>query len=209
MNGPAPTTAADLVARSGLDATGADAPGGDVVAATEAEYRYDPERTVGLLAGALTRLHAVTVPDGTVPVLDPGSLVARAERALDEGLLHAEGLDDAYAHMAPERLVAILRSGAPAEERSRPPVLTHGAPTLEHLRCRDGAAVGFVRWDGAAVADPYRDLAVAARSVATGLGPMLVATLFERCGIDRPDPVLVDWYALVDQLERLAGRNRR
>jgi hypothetical protein len=38
---------------------------------------------------------------------------------------------------------------------------------------------------------------------------MLVATLFERCGLDRPDPVLVDWYALVDQLERLAGRNRR
>jgi len=107
-----------------------------------------------------------------------------------------------------QRLVAILRSGAPTPERSRPPVLTHGAPRLELLRCRDGAAVGFVGWEGAAVADPYRDLAVAARSVATGLGPMLVPALFERCGIDRPDPILVDWYALVDQLERLAARGR-
>ena len=62
--------------------------------------------------------------------------------------------------------------------------------------------MGFVNWTGAALADPYRDLAVSATSVATSFGPMLVPEFFDAYGLTHPDPLRLDWYALSAQLVR-------
>jgi len=189
----------ELVAAAGLDATSATC----ATAATDPEYRYDPERTVGLLAGALARLHDLAVPAGAGPVLAPARLVARARAAVAAGLT-VDGMSAAYSHMDPSRLVEVLADGEAAMADLWMPALTHGSPTLQRLQCVDGAAQGFDRWGDAAVSDPYRDLAVAAQDVAATLGPMLVPVLFERYGDARPgygapDPVRVDWYVLAAQ----------
>ena len=195
-------TVRSLVVAAGLDATGAHAGDPTAAPATASEYRYDPERTVGLLARALARLHGLGVPTGAVPVLRPDDLVDRARSAVAAGRTTAD-LAPAYAHMAPDRLVAALADGV-GPRRDAAPVLTHGAPTLARLICADGAAVGFVGWDDAAVSDAYRDLAVAAADIAGTLGPMLVPVFFERyrdarSDLGAPDPVAVDWYVLAAQ----------
>lgn len=193
MSGAEPATAlSDAVAAAGLD------PAGAGVSGTDLEYRYEPDRTVALLAGALARLHAVAVPDDG-PRLGTGDVVALARRRLDDGRIDAATLDPAYAHVEPARLVEVLADGA-ARLGTSAPVITHGAATLDALRCEAGAALGLAGTAHLAVADPYRDLAVAARSVASTFGPMLVPELFERYGGPPADPVRLDWWALATVL---------
>jgi aminoglycoside phosphotransferase len=185
-----------LIARSGLDATGQ--PGEP---ATAVEYRVDAERTVRLLGETLARLHAVELaPDECSAALTPERIAASAAEAVAAGRV-ASDRTPAYAHLPAERLLQVLTDGAPQiAARSEPPVLTHGAPTLSNLRCERGSAVGFVEWDAVAVADRYRDLAVAARSVARHLVPILVPVLFEHYRASSPDPVRLDWYSLAAEL---------
>lgn len=192
--------------RAGLDATGRD--GGP---ATSPEYRVQPERTVGLLASALGRLHSISAGDqpvdpraatmGERAVLDPVRVADAAQEALSAGRLADLPPGSTYGHLPVERLVEVLVSGAEdVSQRSGAAVLCHGAPTLQHLWCDRGEVVGFVEWQRAAWADPYLDLAIAARDVAEVLTPMLVPELFERYGETRPDPIRVDWWALAAEL---------
>jgi aminoglycoside 3'-phosphotransferase-2 len=183
---------ADAVAAAGLD------PGGRGVPATDLEYRYEPDRTVGLLAGALARLHAVAVPaDG--PRLTPADVVSLARDRLAVGRITPDTVDAAYTHVDPTRLVDVLAEGS-HRLADAPAVITHGSATLDALRCEAGAALGLAGTECLAVADPYRDLAVAARSIATTFGPMLVPELFERYGGPPADPVRLDWWALATVL---------
>ena len=193
-----------------LRAAGLDAGSDDGVPASSPEYRFDVEHTVGLLAQAIAAVHSSTAT-ADAPPLDPDGLVERARAALEAGRLRPDRLSSAYRHIEPTRLVEVL-AATRTTSLARPapdPVLTHGRPTLDALRCRDGVALGFVGWERAALADPYRDLAVAATSVAEGLGPMLVPTFFDRYGeaigdparYSHPDPLRLDWYALACQLD--------
>lgn len=186
-----------LVARSGLDATGM--PGEP---ATSIEYRVDAERTVHLLADVLARLHATELDAGARQLaLDARQMAAVAATSVGGPRSVSTPRSAAYSHVPDERLVEILLDGAPgAAARNDRWVLTHGSPTLAHLHCDRGSAVGLVDWSRAAVADPYRDLAIAARSVANDLAPILVTTLFERYGERAPDPVRLDWYSLAAEL---------
>ncbi len=158
----------------------------------------DPERIVELLAGALARLHDLGAADG-VPTVSAPALVERARAAVADGW----GPDPVgpYAHMAADRLLGVLESGLDSVDA--PLVLTHGRPTVERLRVRSGAGA-LVGWEHAALADPYRDLAIAAQDLASSIGPMLVPLLFERYRAARPAagdaaPRRLDWYVLAGQ----------
>lgn len=207
MSAPNDPSRADA-ARQAATAAGLVAAPDEGVPGSSPEYRFDVEHTVGLLAATLAALHTAPLPRPAEP-LDPDELVELARDALAAGRLHVEAVSAAYRHVEPARLVEILAAGRATSlsGAGETPVATHGRPTLDALRCRDGAALGFAGWDRAAVADRYRDLAVAASSVATDLGPMLVPTLFERYAAavhddryDHPDPLRLDWYALAAEL---------
>lgn len=193
---------AALVARSGMDARGADGE-----PATSIEYRVDAERTVRLLAAALAALHATELSDGERRAgLAATDLASDAVGAFGAGTLQHSERSGAYAHMSDERLVDALVAGAEgAAARQSRQVLTHGTPTLSHLWCDHGSVVGLISWDRPAVADPYRDLAVAARCIATDMAPILVPTFFEHYGESSPDPVRIDWYALLAELVGSGG----
>ncbi len=186
----APTALRHAVQRSGLQAS---ASVGEP--ATAVEYRVQAERTVGLLADALARLHRTDLTDEERRLaLDAPQLAAAVERS------SGRPRSAAYTHIDDERLHAILVDGAAgAAARADRVVLTHGAPTLAHLIADQGVLVGWVDWRSAAVADPYRDLAVAARSVAE-MSPALVPVLMERYGEQSPDPIRLDWYSLLAEL---------
>ena len=192
------TDAARLATTAGLDATDLDADPAD-----DAEFRFDPERTVRLVAELLARVHQVPLPVGVTPELGPPQLLERARDALTSGW--RADADGPYGHVEPERLVQVLADGSTDAVERYSPVLTHGCPTLDRFRGRAGQLVGLVDWGAAAVSDPYRDLAVAAQGVAATLGPMLVPVLVDAyataAGLGAPDPVLVDWYALAAQFE--------
>jgi aminoglycoside phosphotransferase (APT) family kinase protein len=186
----------DAVVAAGLDATGSDAE-----PATDPEYRMQPEATVQLLASTLAELHSVAVPAGAQPVLGPVELVS----AVRDGRLRGRERSDAYAHMSMDRLVEALAEAAPTVLMRCRSVVTHGGPTLDTLRCRDGRAVGLADWSRLAVGDPYRDLAVAATSVAVELGPVLVPVLLDAWvaavpGEPPPDPLRLDFHALAAEL---------
>lgn len=202
------------VVAADLDATGR---GG--TPATEPEYRFDVERTVGMLARTLAALHGTppALRDPSIPTYDPDALVERARTSVDRGLVTRESLSRAYRHMEPERLLEVLAERRPTW-RPDDAVLTHGRPELANLHGSAGAALGFVGWERCGIADRYRDLAVASRSVAEDLGPMLVPVLLDdyhsalagspttspgdpaHLDPPRPDPVRLDWYALVAEL---------
>lgn len=169
--------------------------------ATDPEYLATPELVVDLLGTALGHLHACPTVGAGVPELRPPDLVERARRRLAEGRIAPDSLPVSYRHMAPERLVDVLAQGAERAATGWAPVLSHGSPTVAHLRCRDGRALGFSHWEGAALADRHLDLAAAAADVAATLVPALLPQLVDRYlatspDMPPPDPLLLDWYAL-------------
>jgi aminoglycoside phosphotransferase len=198
-----------LVRDAGLDATGVPGEPGDSI-----EYRVDAERTVGLLAATLRRLHDLDIggldgrahhgdgaPPGMARVDRAEDVVARVESAFAAGELDDRERSPAYAHIPLDRLVRILSEGAAtAEERATTAVVLHGRPTLSRLWCRSGVAVGLVDWTDLAIGDRYLDLAVAIRSIAADLAPVLVPVFVERYGLEHPDPILLDWYSLAAEL---------
>lgn len=168
-------------------------------AATEPEYRLDAERTIGAFASTLARLHRVEVQPSTLRrrrelVTTPEDLVARAAAAQHE-------VGEAYRHISRDRLVSILREGAGSIAPDPDTlVVSHGAPTFDRLRFVDHEPIGFSDWSHAGLADPYLDLAVAARDVAARFGPAPIHAFFDQYGLDRPDPVRLDWYLLAVEL---------
>ncbi len=192
-----PIDLSSAIARSGLDATGkAGEP------ASSIEYRVDAEGTVRRLGAVLAQLHGVDLDTAEMAAaVGPSELVERARVAVSQPTGERPARSAEYRHVDDTRLLEILADGATAVGgRCGRTVLTHGRPTLQNLWCFRGSAVGLLDWADAAVGDPHRDLAVAARSIATELSPMLVPSFVDSYGLFAPDVVALDWYALAVEL---------
>jgi aminoglycoside phosphotransferase len=180
-----------LIAASGLDATGAGAPGSDPA------YRFEAERTIEAMASTLARLHGTPVPEqlrrNPAVVVAPAALVAAADAGTGQ-----PGV--AYRHLSRDRLVEILRSGTPADPAPEQLVLCHGRPTFGRLRFDGPTPLGFDDWSAAGLADPHLDLAAAARDLVARFGPAPIHAFFEHYASHRPDPVRLDWYLLAAEL---------
>lgn len=170
------------------------------LAASDPEYRSDPERTVTMLATLLGDLHDVHPAPGTLVTVTALDVAEGLRGDLERHALDAGRLDAAYRHMTLERLVEVLVAGVDTLGERPTDVLTHGAPTLEHLRVEDGRALGFAEWGTAAVGDPVRDLAPAVRSLVAAFGPGVVPAFFARYPHPTPPVTVIDWYALADAL---------
>ncbi|MHB1139559.1 MAG: phosphotransferase [Microthrixaceae bacterium] len=185
------TTLAPLAVAAGLDAGGSGTP------ATAPEHRFEAERTIRSLAETLARLHAVEVPaelrTDRALLVEPAELVDRAV-----GGTATPG--PSYRHLSRERLCEILRDGAPASPAPGDLVLSHGHPTFAQLRFDGATPVGFDGWTRVGLADPHLDLAAAARDLVALFGPAPIHAFFEHYGVERPDPVRLDWYLLAHEL---------
>ncbi len=82
-------------------------------------------------------------------------------------------------------------------------VFTHGDYSLPNVIPNDDgtrvALSGFVDCARAGVGDRYQDLALAARSIASSLGPEWVSLLFERYALTHIDERKLGFYTLLDE----------
>lgn len=181
-------------------------------------FSFEPERAIGVLASAITRVHGVSKPDlngsdkpgANGPTLNSDreslvvgidDLVFRAKRTLEVPESEQTPLSASYSHMSRRRLVEILADGAEAvRERCGDPVLTQGRPTLGNLRFAGVDLLGFADWSEACLADPYLDLAIACRDIVCLFGAPPVRVLLEQYSTEPVDPVRLDWFTLAAEL---------
>jgi aminoglycoside 3'-phosphotransferase-2 len=156
---------------------------------------------VHAIADDLRQLHAVPATD--CPFRHPArARIAEARERARRGLVDESGFDAERHGRSAEDLVGELESLAPEREAA---VLTHGDYCLPNviveMKAHDGGAVvsGLIDCGRAGLADPYQDLAIAARSVAWNLGPAWVPALFARYGMRHVDERKLRFYTLLDE----------
>jgi aminoglycoside 3'-phosphotransferase-2 len=191
-------------------------PGTDASAVASGVATAGPRRAapvaalvVRALADALRRLHATPAAD--CPFRHPApSRVAEARERTRRGLVDESDFDDAPRGRRAEDLVADLEADLetlrPEGEAS---VLTHGDYCLPNVILDIGAGgaprgaevtvSGLVDCGRAGLADPYQDLALAARSIGANLGPQWVPEFFERYGIGEVNERKLRFYTLLDE----------
>lgn len=161
------------------------------------EHRLQPMRTVEQLAQALRFVHEI--PTDGCPFDTTAELRLRSiRRRLNAGQFDTRTFTPPYNRYSPHRLFELLdEMRVPNDD----PVFTHGAFGLDVALLDINGVGGVVDWGRAGVADRYVDLAAAVRSIAETLGPELIPHFFQCYGLERPDPLKLDFYALLAEFE--------
>jgi aminoglycoside phosphotransferase len=157
--------------------------------------RERPEDVTSGLAQALKSLHAQPVAgcpfDQTVV-----TQIARARRRVASGFVDEADFDEErIGRTAPELLAEI----EVYRRNNEACALTHGDPCLDNVMFDDGRVAGFVDCGRAGVADPYQDLALAARSIGSHLGREWISVFFRQYGLPTPDERKLAFYRLLDE----------
>ena len=166
--------------------------------ADAAEHRFvSIERLAAALGAGLRAIH--DLPTGGCPFsasLD--ELIALAERRVAAGQVDPSDFEPLHQRYPPAALFERLVRLRPDDGGS---AFTHGDYGLPNvlLVASAGAASGVVDWARAGVGDPYRDLAVAVRSLARRTGPEVVHRFFDAYGLDHPDLGRLDFFVLLDE----------
>ena len=158
------------------------------------------EAVVSALAAGLRLLHGTNV--SACPFdqsLRPR--LAAADVRVKAGLVREDDFDANRVGRSAKDLFAELVATPPPPEERR---FTHGDFCLPNvLLVEDGRGgfqvSGFVDCGNAGIADPYQDLALAARSVAFNFGEPLVRVLFAKYGLAQPDEAKLAYYQLLDE----------
>jgi len=100
------------------------------------------------------------------------------------------------AHPTDKDLFSELTRLVPRDEGRR---LTHGDASLPNVILSGPHLSGFVDWGRFGVADPYQDLALMARDIASDYGDEWVRPFFQRFGLADPDPAKLRFYRLLDE----------
>ena len=101
--------------------------------------------------------------------------IACALQRVAHGMVDEADFDEERLGRTAQELLTELDAWRPVGE-SR--ALTHGDPCLPNVLFDKGQFVGFIDCDRVGVADPYQDLALAARSIASNLGRNWVPVFF-------------------------------
>ena len=185
------------------------------------EPDQDPALVVALLAEGLRRLHGLTAEDCPFDARPP-VLLAQARHRMERGLVDEADFDEERLGRSAADLweeLLDLAPHAPCEEA----VFTHGDYCLPNVlieaieppdpmgyvgghgggraggHTSRGRLGGFVDLGRAGLGDPYRDLALAERSITSNLGRSWVAPFFAAYGLPEPDPVRRRFYLLLDE----------
>jgi aminoglycoside 3'-phosphotransferase II len=157
--------------------------------------RERPAEVATQLAQALTVLHAQPLDgcpfDETVAVQ-----IERARHRVCAGVVDESDFDEERWGRTARELFIQLEAWRPADEAC---VLTHGDACLPNVLFDAGRYVGFIDCGRVGVADPYQDLALAARSIGSNLGREWVPVFFEAYGLPNADERKLAFYRLLDE----------
>jgi aminoglycoside phosphotransferase len=166
--------------------------------ATHPEHQGDLDRLIRTLAVGLRRIHDTAPVESCPFVASTDALLDLAERRVRAGLVDHTDFDAIYQGLTPRQLfhnLVSLRPDAPHD-----PVVTHGDYCVPNVILDRGTVSGYVDLGRAGAGDRYRDLAVAARSIAHNFGGHAVGPFFDAYGIDWPDVRRVEFFVMLDEL---------
>lgn len=160
----------------------------------EMGHKRPHDVTVGL-AHALRALHRQPVSecpfDQTVP-----TQIERARQRVARGLVNEADFDE-------ERIGRSAADLLDEADRTRPKteicVLTHGDACLPNAIFDGPQFSGFIDCSRAGTADPYQDLALAARSIESNFGREWVPVFFTQYGLSDFDEGKAAFYRLLDE----------
>jgi aminoglycoside phosphotransferase len=125
-------------------------------------------------------------------------MIDRARVHVEAGRVDEADFDDVrQGRSAHEVFDQLLADRPPIEERA----FVHGDYCLPNILLDPASmrVTGFIDWGRAGVADPYQDLALAARSVIYNIGARWVDRFFDAYGLKPVDHARVRYYQLLDE----------
>ena len=153
------------------------------------------ERVVKLLATGLRAIHAIPIHDCPFDMtLDRE--IERSRHNVIRGVVDEADFDDIRLGRSAAGLFEELLSTRPADEDL---VFTHGDYCLPNVMMDGDKVSGFVDWGRAGVADRYKDIALAVRSLERNTGEDLTLAFFDAYGISSPDADKIEYYKLLDE----------
>jgi aminoglycoside 3'-phosphotransferase-2 len=165
-------------------------PGQDLASANS----LSAPQVISILAKALRTLHQV--PTETCPF--DLSLEQRIEAAWSRvraGLVDESDFDDERLGRTAEDVFAELLSTLP---ETYDLAVTHGDACLPNFMVEASRFTGYIDCGRLGISDIYQDLALAARSIESNLGPAWVAPFFREYGVE-PDRQRITFYCLLDE----------
>ena len=159
-------------------------------------YTTNKEGVVRNLAAGLRQIHSLDISecpfDQTLTIK-----LEKARLKVERGLVDEDDFEPQYQGKTARELYELLLETKPADEDL---VFTHGDYCLPNIILNNNKVSGFIDLGRAGVADRYRDLALAVRSILYNLGSEQWVDLFFECyGITDRDQTKIDFYILLDE----------
>ncbi|GLV60033.1 aminoglycoside phosphotransferase APH(3') [Dictyobacter sp. S3.2.2.5] len=151
-----------------------------------------------LLAQGLRMLHDVDASgcpfDCTI-----ATRMEQARQYVEQNLIDPSEFNREFQGMSVRDVYELALRLRPQHEKI---VLTHGDYCLPNILLdrQLERVTGFIDWGRAGLADPYQDLALAARSLTLNFGEQWVPLLFEAYGLPDPDQDTLRYYRAMDEL---------
>lgn len=161
---------------------------------------------VRLLAQGLHMLHSVDITgcpfEATIQTQLELARQSIAHQLIDHTTFPVE-----FEGMTPQEVYELALELRPRQEEV---VLTHGDYCLPNILLDQQLShiTGFIDWGQGGLADPYQDLALAARSLARNFGEQWVPLLFDAYGLPDPDQDKLRFYRAMSAITFLGpGRD--
>jgi aminoglycoside phosphotransferase len=165
--------------------------------ASDAATGAAARRVAALVGAALRRVHAL--PAAGCPFdASNETLIAAAKRNVERGAVDAEDFDPERRGRSPADVLVDVRRARP--RAPGPSVFLHGDASFPNFLVVRRTLGGVVDWGMAGTGDPYRDLALALRSLGWNHGPRWTDELVAGYGLDALDASRVAFHAMLDEL---------
>ena len=157
--------------------------------------RDNPESVIVGMAQELRLWHSQPIADCP---FDQGLAIQiqRAKNRAQDGLVDEANFDAECLGRSAMELLEMLDLDCPENEDQ---ALTHGDACLANVIFHGAQCTGFIDCGRVGVADPYQDIALAARSIGNNLGKMWLQPFFEHYGLSKVDESKLTFYRLLDE----------
>ena len=148
-----------------------------------------------LLAKGLRMIHEVTIKDCPFDK-SLNKDIENAEFNVKHNLVEEKDFDAIRHGRTSEELYKELLLLKPAKEDL---VFTHGDYCLPNIMIHQARIAGFIDLSRAGVADRYKDIALAVRSIRRNLGTGFEHVFLTEYGLTKPELQKIDYYMLLDE----------
>jgi aminoglycoside phosphotransferase len=161
---------------------------------TDADKVVPLDAFVQALAAALHRIHALPVEECPFR-MTTDVLLDLAESAVAANSVTSAHLSPLYVGESPKDLLNLIHRLRPEDS---PLVVGHGDPSLPNVLFEGSVVTGFIDVGTLGVCDPWRDIAIMARSLAWNIGARWIRPFCEAYGVE-PDHQRLRFWQLMDE----------